>query len=345
MRLPIIFATVIALFASSVFAQDLVWQTEGVVFSDPAIQNVEVVPLSNGQYRMYFDASTEIKSAISSDGKSFTLESGVRLPGTMPAIVKLTDGRYRMYYQTQENGIGVFKSALSTDGLKWSTESGTRLTPGGTDDPDNIAHPTVLSLPSGGYRMYYDGEVRQTEQEYTWRILSATSPDGLTWTKDSGIRINVKEPPLSADLVWGAHAEYYDLTQTYQLYFSVQSPDKKDGIYLATSSDGLLFTVSDQPQLAPDTEGSQFQDPFVLNLSEGKRMFYQVRGGGIYSAVLKSNAASSTEKAPTWWEKLIKGKFPEINLPANWQLYIVPAILLIGGGTAVIFLLRSRSRR
>lgn len=338
MRLPIIFATVIALFTGSVFAQNLVWQTAGVVFSDPTIHNVEVVPLSDGRYRMYFDLKAEIKSAISTDGKSFTIESGTRLTGSMPAIIKLSETRWRIYFATpsgKDGSANIIKSAISSDGLKWSVEAGTRLATGGTNDLDNIGNPTVISLPNGGYRMYYDGEVRKTEQEFTWRILSATSPDGLIWTKDPGIRLNIGEPPLSADLIWSAHAEYYNLTQTYQLYFSTS-----DGIYLATSSDGTLFTVQPEPELSgPD------QDPFVLNLPEGKRMYYWVNGEGTYFADLKEAQPSQNDENPAWWEKLIKGQFPEINLPANWHLYIVPAILLIGGTAAVIFLLRSRSRR
>src|SRR3990170_1404994 len=146
------------------WAQELVWEEEGVIFSDPTIHNVEVIPLSDGQYRMYFHQVAEMKSAISSDGQNFTIEEGVRFQGSMPSLVKLLDGRWRMYYQALENGKGVFKSAVSTDGLNWKIETGIRLSPGGEFDLDNVVHPSVIALPQGGYRIYYDGEIRKTEQ-------------------------------------------------------------------------------------------------------------------------------------------------------------------------------------
>ncbi|MDP1710814.1 MAG: hypothetical protein Q8L46_02645 [candidate division WWE3 bacterium] len=357
-------------------AQDLVWETEGVVFSDPTIRNVEVIPLPaqagllDTQYRMFFDQGGEIKSALSSDGRSFTIEDGVRVPGTMPAIVKLPDGSWRIYFASPsgetspaEGGASfaanIIKSAVSTDGLSWTIEEGTRLLPGGEFDPDNIVHPSVISRPEGGYRMYYDGEVRRSEQDFTRRILSATSSDGVTWTKDPGVRINVGEGPLYADLVWGAHAEYYALTQTYQLYFSASrrnATEPNEGgtfpsgsaIYSATSQDGLLFTVSPEPELALAEESGE---PFVLNFPETKRMYYWVNGSGIYSAVLKEPRPLSREKGlgnklKDLWEKMLA--LPqEINLqlPQNLELYIVPTILLVIGLGAVIYLWRARLRR
>lgn len=342
------------------YAKEVVWETEGVIFSDPTIHNVEVIPLSDGQYRMYFHKGTEMGSAISSDGRSFTIEEGIRLQGSMPSLVKLPDERWRMYFQIQENGMGVFKSAVSTDGFSWIIESGVRLSPGGEFDPDNIVHPTVIALPEGGYRIYYDGEIRKTEQEFTWRILSATSPDGLTWTKDPGVRVNVEEGPLYADLVWSAHAEYYELTGTYQLYFSVQTPEDNliDGIYTATSPDGLLFTVRDRPELAPAQESGEFgaggqtgsyQDPFILEFPEGKRMYYWIQGSGIYSAKLVGTPAelettsfleTAKQKIGDIWESL-----KNLRLPANAELFIIPTILLAIGAAAVVYLWRSRLRR
>jgi len=365
-------------------AQELVWNEEGVIFSDPTIHNVEVIPLPDGRYRMYFakqiateqseDSTSKpnaIYSAISTDARNFQIESGVRLTGSMPAIVKLPDGKWRMYFaspsgetSSAEGGASfatnVIKSAISSDGLSWLIEKGIRLSPGGEFDPDNIVHPTVVALPQGGYRMYYDGEVRRTEQEFTWRILSATSTDGLIWAKDPGVRINVNEGPLDADLVWSAHAEYYNLTDTYQLYFSVQTPIDNliDGIYSATSEDGLLFTVEAKPELAPAKESGEsgiggqvgsYQDPFILELTEGKIMYYWINGSGIYSARL---GEKSLEPEPqTIWETLkqkpaeLWEKLKKIELPENFELYIIPTILLITGAAAVFYLWRSRIRR
>lgn len=339
-------------------AKNLVWETEGVIFSDPTIHNVEVILLPDGRYRMYFHQATEMKSAISTDGRAFEVEPGVRLQGAMPSLIKLSDGRWRIYYQTQESGKGVFKSALSTDGLKWNLEPGTRLTGGGEFDLDNVVHPSVIALPQGGYRMYYDGEIKKTEQEFIWRILSAISPDGLTWTKEGGVRIDVETTPLEADLVFNAHARYLTLTGTYELYFGVQTPNDEfiDGIYRATSTDGLLFS-DPIAQLTPEEESGEFgvggqvgsyQDPFVLELDTEKRMYYWIQGSGIYSAVLKEaeTKPSGGGEIKGFWER-VKALPQDIvsQLPKNLELYIVPAVLLVIGLVAVIYLWRSRLRR
>jgi hypothetical protein len=344
--------------STRLIAQELVWEEEGVIFSDPTINNAEIIPLPDGRFRMYFHQGDQMKSALSTDARNFQIEAGVRLTGAMPSIIKLSDGRWRMYFQTQEGGKGVFKSALSTDGFKWSIESGIRLSPGGESDPDSVVHPSVVALPQGGYRMYYDGEIRKTEQEFTWRILSATSADGLAWTKEKGVRIDVATAPLEADLVFNPHARYLTLTGTYELYFGVQTPNDEfiDGIYLATSTDGLLFN-DPIAQLTPEKESGEFgpggqvgsyQDPFVLEIGTEKRMYYWIQGSGIYSARLASKTAEEPQsiletiqqKLSELWENIKK-----VELPENFELYIIPTILLITGTAAVIYLWRSRIRR
>jgi len=355
------------------WAQELVWEEEGQIFHDPNIHNVEVlyVPgiFTNYSYRMYFNQEGKIKSATSLEGRTFTIEEGNRLEeGTAPSVIKLDDGRYRIYYHIDDgSGKTVVKSAISkstldTDSamLEFAIETGVRLSYGGEFDPDGVLHPSVIALPNnGGYRMYYDGEIKKTDQEFTWRILSANSPDGLTWTKDEKVRINVEEDsPLGADLAWNAHARYVPLTGTYELYFGVQTPNDEfiDGIYLATSNDGLLFS-DPVAQLTPEEESGEFgpggqtgsyQDPFVLETETEKRMYYWIQGSGIYSARLVSKTAE--EPQPLWetvkqqlselWEKI-----KEFELPNNFELYIIPTILLAGGAAAVIYLWRSRIRR
>lgn len=350
------------LFLGSVllFAKELVWKTAGdPIFTDPTIHNVEVIPLPDGKYRMYFHQGTEMKSAISADGRAFEIEPGTRLQGAMPSLVPLPNNAgWRMYYQTIDNGQGIFKSAVSAEGLSWTVEPGVRLESGGSLDPDNIVHPSVVALPDGTYRMYYDGEVTKTEQEFEWRILSAVSSDGLAWEKEEGVRINIGVAPLEADLVWNAHARYLPLTGTYELYFSVQTPNDGfiDGIYLAASEDGLLFS-DPVAQLTPEKESGEFgpggqtgsyQDPFILETETEKTMYYWVQGDGIYWARLTSG---ESEEELTFWENIQKQaaelweRIKEFRLPENLELYIIPTILLIGGAAAVIYLWRSRLRR
>ena len=326
----------------------LVWQTEGTVFSDPTINNVEVVQLEDGRYRMYFhQGPSAMKSAISQDGKIFTLESGTRLAGTMPSLVKLPSGIWRMYFKSTT---GIFKSATSTDGLTWKVESGERLKSGGQNDPDDIAHPTVVALPEGGYRMYYDGEVRKTQQEFTWRVLSATSTDGLSFVKDEGVRLDVETEPLLSSLSFSAHAIYEN--GLYYLYFSAQLGDEEpSGIYLATSENGLTFTVQQEPLLArvvtpePGEVPNFPQDPFVLKIGGASRMFYWTTDG-LFSAVQIEQEVP--QDLPWWqeiWEKFrtFISELPGINL-GRWELFIVPGVLFTLTAI-VIYLFVKFSRR
>lgn len=355
--LPPLFIVLLTLFSltllqgSSTQAQNLTWQEEGVIFDDLTIHDAEVLPLTESGYRMYFEQEDKIKTATSNDGKNFTIEEGIRLQGKMPTIVKISDGKWRMYFVKQ----AAIHSATSKDGLKWTIEKGIRLTAGGQYDPDNIAHPAVIALSTGGYRMYYDGEVRRTEQDYTWRILSATSEDGLSWVKDEGVRINVEEAPLYANLVWSSYAGYDSSEGLYHLYFATeQSSDSTlpNGIYSATSHDGLIFTISQEPELTSENgETSSYQDPFILDFPEGKRMYYQVNGSGIYSAVLAEDPEQGQSQGSTWkdtftkvLERLKLSKI-KISLPSNLELFIVPGILLATGAAALVIFWKLRHKR
>ena len=337
-------------FFSLVFAAvtRLVWQSEGIIFSDSTINNVEVIELEDGRYRMYFhQGPTQMKSAISTDGKTFTLESGTRLTGTMPSLVKLPNGTWRMYFKS---GTDVFKSATSTDGLTWKVEAGERLRSGGQNDPDDIAHPTVVALPEGGYRMYYDGETRKTEQEFTWRVLSATSTDGLNFVKDEGIRLDVNVEPLLSGLSFSAHALYEG--GVYYLYFAAErSEGEPSGIYLATSENGLTFTVQQEPLLAqvvtpaPGEIPNYPQDPFVLKLASGDRMFYWTTDG-LFSALQVEQDVP--QDLPWWqeiWQKFLTflRELPGVDL-GNLELFIVPGILF-AATAVVIYLFVKFSRR
>lgn len=109
---------------------------------------------------MYYSGSdgtnSRILSAISSDGLTWTKESGIRIDGGgNPDVIELPDRTYRMYYESSNQIL----SATSTDGLTWIKESGIRLTTGGTYDSGQVHDPNVIKLSDGTYRMYYDGSV------------------------------------------------------------------------------------------------------------------------------------------------------------------------------------------
>jgi len=94
------------------------WTFEGVVLSQGQTGNGGadpwIVRLDDGRYRLYYAVAIDEPTAwwgmvswISSDGLSFTQESGYRLEGYtlfQHCIVRNSDGSYRMYWLDQKQG-------------------------------------------------------------------------------------------------------------------------------------------------------------------------------------------------------------------------------------------------
>ena len=72
-------------------------------------------------------------------------------------------------------------SAVSADGLTFRAEPGVRIGQDGDMESFAVYAPEVLRLGDGTYRMYYAG---WQAEPVRGRIFSATSRDGLAWTKD-----------------------------------------------------------------------------------------------------------------------------------------------------------------
>ncbi|MBI3914606.1 MAG: hypothetical protein HY327_10545 [Chloroflexi bacterium] len=138
----------------------------------------DVIELEDGRVRMYFyniavqQGEHPIHSAISTDGINFTVEAGTRFKAENifdPDVVRLKDGRYRMFINNADKII----SATSSDGLNFTADAGVRVAGGG-------------SIP--GSIVLADGSVRLYKCEKG--ITAYKSADGLTFTleKESVIR-------------------------------------------------------------------------------------------------------------------------------------------------------------
>lgn len=180
----------------------------------------EVVHLPDGKYRMYYyehplakgkplsiPGTFTIASAISDDGFSFAKEPGVRFQYERvmdPDVVQIGD-RWRMF--ASQDGKTV--SAVSHDnGLSFAFESYLSL--------DSWVTSTI-EVP-GGYRMYYHA------QETPPRIYSAFSPDGVTWTKDQGLRIG-EGPAGSPDAGGAGSMAAVRANGMYWLVYAVRQGD------------------------------------------------------------------------------------------------------------------------
>ena len=167
----------------------------------------DVIPLAGGGYRMYYEARTEgrptvVLSATSADGLSWVLEPGVRFGNDnwsygSPRCLYIHDSalgadyRFRLYFHryTYEQGRSglvasdagnVIISAVSKDGLHFEEEDGVRIAQETEREANAVYAPEVIRLGDGTYRMYYPPWCDQ----FKGGVFTATSRDGLTWTKE-----------------------------------------------------------------------------------------------------------------------------------------------------------------
>ena len=282
------------------------WTREGVTVSDVWVHNIDLLRAGGGKLRAYFMKGGQVLSMSSTDERTFVQDAGIRMDAAgHPAVIKLPDGLVRLYYvSTDAADGGVVRSAISDDGLTFTKEKGVRLRPGADGQPDDsgIIHMDVLALPGGGYRMYYDAVGSTGGDAPDWRgIRSAYSEDGLQWRKDAGFRVKAGKDPIPfSDLVWSPYAERKGgLTK---LFFSLETdrrPAQRVGVYVATSSDGLSFSIkSDHPVLGLDPAAGTDpgygtggmlglpQDPAIVDVAGGRRLFYWQAEEGTFSAFL-----------------------------------------------------------
>ena len=226
------------------------WTEEGLCIGNAWYWNPEIVQLEDETYRMYVEdhgsngaSLIGIVSLSSNDGFEWNYEGIILSAVSHPGIVQLPDGCWRLYYQ---NG-SIISSAVSNDGLNFDEEGGVRLSSDVSLEGANIRHPCVVSLPEGGYRMYYDTDA---ENGGYIRIWSAYSEDGLLFTRE-GLNIDLTSYRTDWPTGFYAHASKPEVLRTsdgkWRMFFassrligSVYTPQV---IRMATSDDGVNWTI------------------------------------------------------------------------------------------------------
>jgi len=196
----------------------------------------DVVPLPDGCWRMYFEAGgtvgpNKVLSAVSDDGLQWEPEPGIRFGNGewaygSPRCLYVEDSgrtRFRLYCHhysfPMESGLDAqnhIVSAISDDGLKFEPEPGVRIPQETEYEAYAVYAPEILLLEGGTYRMYYPGWSEAPDMH--GRIFSAVSEDGLNWTKDEGIRVDIGGPhdqthcsePCVIDLPDGRYRMFYE---------------------------------------------------------------------------------------------------------------------------------------
>lgn len=270
------------------------WQ-DGAVAIAGQYADAEVIALADGKYRMYYAVEPEVTnnelevySALSSDGINWEQEDGIRKTfAVFPDVVKLSDGRWRLYFQNA----GVIKSAVSSDGLNWQDEQGVRIDAKEEGFTlESVGAQSTTLLENGTWMMVYRGVINEpyktaeklpnnTTSVYFW----ATSKDGLTFEK-RGVAFDARNETLlgAAD---GAEWVKWDDGELRLYFWSYK------GVYHSVFENNKFaepvfdFTnkTDTQAKFAPNPPA----DPTLINIGGKWFMYYGQHTKGIYYATSK----------------------------------------------------------
>ena len=159
-----------------------------------------------------------------------------------PALLRLKDGRYRLYLQsrvdTSERGVSTYYiiSSISGDGVDWTLESGPRIISGGESDIDSESgEPEVFLGMDDKYYMAYTGRFKdinpEGKEENMHRLVFAVSDDGLNWSK---LDKHYSDPLNRND--FASSADVHVIGGKYLMYYTGQR-----NIIRASSEDGLTW--------------------------------------------------------------------------------------------------------
>ena len=158
------------------------------------------------------------------------------------ALIRLKDGRYRLYLQsrvdTSESGVSehYIISSISSDGVDWTLESGPRIISGGESDIDSESgEPEVFLGLDDKYYMAYTGRFKdinpEGKEQNMHRLVFAVSDDGLNWTK---LDKHYSDPLNRND--FASSADVHVIDGKYLMYYTGQR-----NIIRASSEDGLTW--------------------------------------------------------------------------------------------------------
>ena len=229
----------------------------------------------DGKYWMYYTGG-DISLVTSGDGINFVDYGSVIRPEsademvTNPAVIQLSDGRWRMFYERSIHGDGgqsdrKIYSAVSNDGLSWTKESGIRFWDYGDGKPGEIftSVPDVIRLADGRLRMYYTRGMASA--------VAVSSDEGLTWTKEQNLDLGEGRIAVDPDIIKLDDGTYKLFYTAFESQWSVGPQFMKS----ASSADGLNFVVDSGKRVEPANANGLVTDPDVVKLpGGGYRMYY-----------------------------------------------------------------------
>jgi hypothetical protein len=253
-------------------------------------------------------------TSVSEDGLHFRYERGPEFasgPATNRSdrdLIRLPDGRWRAYTLVGGGNPWYCIDSFIGDPAagKWTTEPALRINFGAAGDLDatGARGPEAVRLPDGAYRLYYLGwngpegpHVNRPGPDERWRVLSAISTDGLTFTKEPGVRMDVDaraHPPH------GAVAMSKPLVVPlkdgrWRMYFSAAHAGAPGAtaLFSAVSGDGLTWQREAGVRLVTSADPTTAQvpvpaaNPTLVRTADGRLRLYYDGADGIRSGVTR----------------------------------------------------------
>jgi len=210
-----------------------------------------------------------------------------KLPAQYPELATLYDQNYARYTRPTAHSVvnklrARLAAARANRGVKYHAWEAQTEPIYQEPDSDLVKDPSVHVSKDGIFYMFYTGSCYGFQGgTFPWRIDYATSPDGLTWTKQGTSFISGEKDVVMAP----SRPVWYD--GKYYMYYGLGTVESKEGhcasakelmIGCATSTDLKKWTK--QPQRVYHTNKSKANDPFVYQEGDTFFLFYNTYPGG-----------------------------------------------------------------
>lgn len=178
-----------------------------------------------------------------------------------------------------------------TDATEWQKEPRAALVPDRPLDDKKILCPWVVPV-SGGFRLFYMGHGRASPHGTIGRILSARSDDGITWTKEGGVRIDNSEGAEARAL---SPCALRSKGGGLRMYFEAYG--REDGaasLILSARSDDEGLTFVREPGVRMQIDGARVGSPRALLLEGDRvRLYFHVYPEPLGSGIACGNHVES----------------------------------------------------
>ncbi len=264
--------------------------------------NPAAVPLGDGRVRIYFStrdadnrssiAWVEIDIAVPTQVRALADEPSLA-PGELGTFddsgcsvgsLLRDDNGWRLWYMGWNLGVTVpWRNAIglacSPDGRVFTRQSPAPVMDRSREDPFTLSYPWVLREGSG-YRMWYGSHLswRREHGDLDHMLKTATSPDGLHWTRDGAV---VVQSAPTGDRAFSRPTVVRD-PDGYRMWYSCRGSRYRIGH--ARSVDGVRWVRHDAEvgiDVSPgEWDGDELAYPCVFDCDGRRYLLYCGNGYG-----------------------------------------------------------------